>query len=60
MRVGRRGPLPPCPALGNRQATASRPPAAVHSYLQRQAEAIAHLPLGEIDDSLRVLLELRD
>ena len=37
-----------------------RTPAAVRAYLQRQPEAIAYLPLGEVDDSLRVLLELRD
>ena len=35
-------------------------PAAVRAYLQRQPEAIAYLPLDEVDDSLRVLLELRD
>jgi len=37
-----------------------RTPAAVRAYLQRQPEAIAYLPLSEVDDSLRVLLELRD
>ena len=35
-------------------------PAAVRAYLQRQPEAIAYLPLDDVDDSLRVLLELRD
>lgn len=35
-------------------------PAAVRAYLQRQPEAIAYLPLDEVDDTLRVLLELRD
>lgn len=48
------------PSSRNRRATASGPPDAVRAYLQRQAEAIAYLPLGEIDDSLRVLLELHD
>jgi hypothetical protein len=35
-------------------------PAAVRAYLQRQPEGIAYLPLEEVDDSLRVLLELRN
>jgi hypothetical protein len=32
--------------------------AAVRAYLERQPEAIGYLPLNEVDDSLRVLLEL--
>lgn len=36
-----------------------RTPAAVRAYLQRQQEAVAYLPLSEVDDSLRVVLELR-
>ena len=30
------------------------------AYLERQPEAIGYLPLSEVDDSLRVLLEWRD
>jgi hypothetical protein len=37
-----------------------RTPAAVRAYLQRQPEAIAYLPRSEVDDSLRVLLELHE
>ena len=35
-------------------------PAAVRAYLQRQPEAIDYLPRGEVDKSLRVLLDLHD
>ena len=35
-------------------------PAAVRAYLQRQPEAIAYLPRSEVDDTLRVVLELRE
>jgi hypothetical protein len=35
-------------------------PAAVRAYLQRQPEAIGYLPASEADDTLRVVLELRD
>jgi len=37
-----------------------RTPAAVRACLQHQPEAIASLPSSKVDDSLRVLLELRD
>jgi len=35
-------------------------PAAVRAYLQHQPEAIGYLPASEADDTLRVVLELRD
>jgi len=35
-------------------------PAAVRAYLVHQPEAIAYLPRSEVDDSLRVVLELRE
>jgi hypothetical protein len=37
-----------------------RTPAAVSAYLQRQPEAIAYLPRRDVDESLRVLLELHE
>jgi hypothetical protein len=35
-------------------------PAAVRAYLQHQPEAIGYLPRSEVDDSLRIVLELHD
>ena len=35
-------------------------PAAVRAYLQHQPEAIGYLPADQADDSVRVLLELRE
>jgi hypothetical protein len=35
-------------------------PAAVRAYLQHQPEAIGYLPASEADDTLRVVLELRE
>ena len=35
-------------------------PAAVRAYLQRQPEAIGYLPASEVDDTLRIVHELRE